>query len=92
MDNPKLCHEPTLLEDGTPYRPYFFDDTGDLQGFQGYLCRLCHSYYMLPDTEPLEVQRPDKWGGNPHRDFPVKLEGSNVCPAKLYDALKGTVL
>lgn len=91
MNNPKLAHEPALLEDGTPYRPYVLDDSQQLQGFQAYLCRHCHCYYSTPDTEPLFVVDPVRYGTDT-RDFPAELEGSSVCPAKLYEALKGVAL
>jgi hypothetical protein len=78
----KLEHEPALKEDGEVYRPWMFDDTGELTGFQGHLCRHCHSYYADPKTAPNKNGK--KWD--------AKLEGTNVCPAKLLELLKATIL
>lgn len=84
MDNPKLAHEPAVKENGEVYRPNILDDTGELWAYQGFVCRLCHAYYADPDVDPINGRQ----GPQP---FP-ELSATSVCPAKLYEALKGTVL
>lgn len=90
-----LSHEPALKADGTVYRPYMFDDSGMLQGYRGLLCRLCHVYYADPDAEPTTDQRAlhDR---HEHVDvpWPVDLLGEpgGVCPAKIHQLLRRTLL
>lgn len=89
-DNDKLAHEPALKEDGSEYAPYFLDDSKRLNGWQGRLCRLCHSYYAIPVLEPEHHQ--NREGHGHFVEFPVELEGSSACPAKLYEAMKAAIL
>lgn len=89
-----LSHEPALKADGTVYRPYALDDSGLLQGYQTLVCRLCHVYYADPDTAPAV----DKWAQHRHEHvelpWPADLLGEpgGVCPAKLHQLLRRTLL
>jgi hypothetical protein len=98
-----LTHEPACKDDGTPYQPYFLDDTGKIQGYQGFLCRLCHAYYANPEVPPVHSEV--FVGVNPDSSYPGRcaeyldvftslppLSGQSVCPAKLYELLKEKVL
>lgn len=82
-----LSHEPAVKEDGEVYRPYFLDDSKQLQGYRGLLCRRCHAYYADPEAESLHDQTTYL-----HVDWPVELSEHSVCPAKLHELLKQTVL
>jgi len=82
-----LAHEPAKKEDGSVYRPYILDDSGQIQGYTGLLCRLCHVYYADPGADVAwdkTTNLPVPW--------PAQLSDASVCPAKLHQLLKQTVL
>ena len=85
-----LNHEPAVKDNGEVYKPYFFDDTGQLQGFRGFVCRLCHSYYADPKCSP-ETSKPDHQGDTYVLTWPCGLSDQSVCPAKVMELLKQTI-
>lgn len=84
-NNPKFAHEPALKDNGKPYRPYMLDDTQQLQAFQGFLCRHCHTYYADPEAGAIYTLREGI------KEFPPQLKGSGVCPAKVLEAMQKTI-